>query len=166
MKTKVLMLLAAGMLVACTQQPQPVSPFEVADQAQPVETQACPAEGFYSPLPVDIRLAFPFHLRSDRIFTNKKGKLRRRVTMELLEGQAGAAFESASQSLVAGGYKPKGVAKGDLTARSSQTFTQKGKPSIVLVSNVNVGAKPANPDALGLVSLEWTPPRAKQTAVE
>lgn len=151
---------AACLAAACTQQ-TPDTALQAASEPQASEAQACAKTGFYSPLPADIELAFPFHLRSDRIFT-KKGKLRRRVLIELLEGNAGDAFASASQSLAAAGYQPKGKPKGEPTGRQSQAFTKKGHPSIVLVSNVNVGTKPANPGAVGLMAFDWTPPGAKK----
>jgi hypothetical protein len=163
MKTKFLVLLAVGLAAACSQKSHDVVPHASAPSQS---SEACTHGMTYSPLPGDIEVAFPFHLRSDRIFTNKKDKLRRRVTLELLEGSAGAAFDSASQSLVAAGYKVKGEPKGKATARQSQGFTKKGQPSIVLISNVDVGAKPANPAAIGLVAFEWTPPGAPKVAVE
>lgn len=161
MKSKLLLVLVAGLAAACTQQP-PSASRQAAVPPQPTGAQTCTQAGFYSPLPVDVQLAFPFQLRGDRIFTNKKGKVRRRVTIELLEGSAGDAFASASQSLVAAGYKAKGQPKGEPTTRQSQAFTMKGKPSIALVSNADVGTKPANPDAVGLVSFEWTVPGKKK----
>ncbi|KIQ97625.1 hypothetical protein TI01_0900 [Lysobacter sp. A03] len=106
-------------------------------------------------------MQFPFHLRSDRIFTTKKGNVRRRVTLETLNDNAPEAFVSASQSLVAAGYKVKGKAKGEVEKKYAQTFVRKGQPSITLVSNMDVGSKPANPAATGLVYFEWGLPGAK-----
>lgn len=160
MKARFTFALIAGLAAACTQQAPETAPQMAAPSPQ-AETQACKQAGFYSPLPADVQLSFPFQLRSDRIFTNKKGKVRRRVTIEFLEGSAGDAFVSASQSLEAVGYKAKGKLKGESTTRQSQAFVMKGKPSITLVSNVNVGKKPANPEAVGLVSFEWTVPGKK-----
>ena len=113
-------------------------------------------------MPDGIRLDFPFHFRGDRIFKNKKGKVRRRVTVEVLEGDVKSAFDRASRALVEAGYKPKGSRKGDPATKQSQAFTKKGKSAISLASNVKVGKKPANPNALGLVSFEWTPTAATE----
>lgn len=158
-KIKFLVVLVTGLVMACSQhQPSPNS------QAA-LQEQACAQGGFYSPLPVNIQLASPFHLRSDRIATNKQGKVRRRVTLEMLQGTGGEAFADASRSLLAAGYEVKGQLKGEPTARQSQGFIKKGHPSIVLISNVDVGAKPANPDAKGLLAVEWTPPGVKPTVV-
>jgi hypothetical protein len=163
MKIRLLMLLAVGLAAACSQKPQDAAPQASAPSQS---SEACTQSAAYSPLPGGIEVTFPFHLRSDRFFTNKKDKLRRRVTLELLEGDAGTAFDSASQSLVAAGYKAKGEPKGEPTTRRLQAFTKKGQPSILLASNFGVGDKPANPAAVGLVSFEWTPPGATKVAAK
>lgn len=160
MKTRLTALLAIGLVAGCGQTSAPDAASQAAQPQAPV-AESCTQAGFYSPLPGDVQLQFPFQLRSDRIFTNKKGTVRRRVTLETLSGTAPEAFGSASQSLIAAGYKAKGKLKGAAENKQSQTFVRKGQPSIALVSNVDVGSKPANPDATGLVYFEWTLRAAK-----
>ncbi|MGN7726625.1 hypothetical protein ACTJIL_12535 [Luteimonas sp. 22616] len=163
MKTRLTALLAVCLVAGCGQN---AAPEAVSQDAQPQvqAEQPCTQTSFYSPLPSELQVQFPFHLRSDRIFTNKKGTVRRRVTLETLNGTAQEAFESASQSLVAAGYKAKGKLKGSPDKKQAQSFARKGQPSIALVSSVDVGSKPANPDAIGLVYFEWTPQGAKASA--
>lgn len=160
MKTRLTALFVVCLAAGCGQTSAPEA---VSQETQPqVQTeQPCTQTSFYSPLPGDLQVQFPFHLRSDRIFTNKKGALRRRVTLETLNGTAAEAFEGASQSLVAAGYKAKGKLKGSPEKKQAQSFVRKGQPTIALVSNVDVGSKPANPDATGLVYFEWTVRSAK-----
>jgi len=160
MKTRLTALLAIGLAAGCGQISAPDAASQAAQPQEPV-AEACAQAGFYSPLPGDLQVQFPFHLRSDRIFTNKKGTLRRRVVLETLEGTAPKAFDSASQSLVAAGYKAKGKLKGAPEKKQAQSFVRKGQPTIALVSNVDVGKKPANPQSTGVVYFEWTVPGAE-----
>ena len=158
MKTRILALMLVVLAAGCGQNATP----EVTPQASQSATQKAQiCAHFYSPLPGDLHVEFPFHLRSDRIFTNKKDKLRRRVVLEMLGGASSEAFESASQSLVAAGYKAKGTPKGSAEKKLSQRFTKKGQPAVALVASADVGKKPANPDSTGLVYFEWTPRGAK-----
>lgn len=159
MKTRLTVLLAIGLAAGCGQTSAPEAASQVAQPPAPI-AEPCPQVGFYSPLPGDLRMQFPFQLRSDRIFTNKKGVERRRVTLETLSGTAPEAFDSAGQSLVAAGYRKKGKLKGAPEKKQAQYFVRKGHPTIALVSNVDVGKKPANPQSTGLVYFEWTMPAA------
>lgn len=160
MKTRLTALLAIGLAAGCGQTTAPDAASQAAQLQAPV-AEACAQTGFYSPFPGDLQVQFPFHVRSDRIFTNSKGALRRRVVLETLGGTAPEAFDSASQSLVAGGYRAKGKLKGTPEKRQAQSFVLKGQPTIALVSNVDVGKKPANPQSTGLVSFEWTVPSTR-----
>ena len=162
MNARFVTLIAIGLAAGCGQTAAPDSvPQAVQEQAQASVAESCAQTGFYSPIPGDLQVQFPFHLRSDRIFTNKKGTLRRRVVLETLRGTAPEAFDSASQSLVAAGYKAKGKLKGVPEKKQAQSFVRKGQPAIALVSNVDVGRKPANPQSTGLVYFEWTVPVAE-----
>ncbi len=154
MKTRLTALFVVCLATGCG---QTTAPEAVSQETQPQvqAEQPCTQTSFYSPLPGNLQVQFPFHLRSDRIFTTKRGNVRRRVTLETLNGTAPEAFDSASQSLIGAGYKVKGKAKGEAEKKYAQTFVRKGQPSIALVSNVDVGSKPANPDATGLVYFEW-----------
>ena len=160
MKIRFIAILAIGLAAGCGQTAAPDTASQAVQPQAPV-AESCAKTGFYSPIPGDLQVQFPFHLRSDRIFANKKGTLRRRVTLETLSGTAPEAFVSASQSLVAAGYMAKGKLKGAAENKQSQAFVQKGKPSIVLGSNVDMGKKPANPQSTGVVYFEWTLPGAK-----
>lgn len=157
MKTRLTALFVACLAAGCG---QTTAPEAVSQETQPQvqAEQPCTQASFYSPLPGDLQVQFPFHLRSDRIFTTKKGNVRRRVTLETLSGTAPEAFNSASQSLIAAGYKAKGKLKGAPEKKQAQYFARKGQPTIALVSNVDVGKKPANPQSTGLVYFEWTVP--------
>lgn len=163
MKIRLTALLAIGLAAGCGQTSAPDTASQAAQPQAPV-AESCVQTAFYSPIPGDLQVQFPFHLRSDRIFTNKKGTLRRRVVLETLGGTASEAFDSASQSLVAAGYKAKGKLKGAPEKKQAQYFVRKGQPTIALVSNVDVGKKPANPQSTGLVYFEWTVPGAKTTS--
>lgn len=159
MKIRLTVLLAIALAAGCGQTGTPDAVSQTAEPQAPV-AEPCTQVGFYSPLPGDLQMQFPFQLRSDRIFTNKKGAVRRRVTLETLSGTAPEAFDSASQSLIAAGYKSKGKLKGAPDKKQAQYFVRKGYPTIALVSNVDVGKKPANPQSTGLVYFEWTMPAA------
>ena len=160
MKTRLTALLAIGLAAGCGQTSAPEATSQAVQPQAPV-AESCTPAGFYSPLPGDMQMQFPFQLRSDRIFTNKKGAVRRRVTLETLDGTAPEAFDSASQALTAAGYKAKGKLKGAPEKKQAQYFVRKGQPSIALVSNADVGKNPANPQSTGLVYFEWTVPAVK-----
>jgi len=165
MKSRVLILLVAGLLAACSDN-TPVDQGAASPASGPADTSLvqadCVGEGFYSPLPAGVTVSFPFHFRIDRISPNSKGKMNRRVVLEIVEGDTAAAFESAKQSLLDAGYRLNGEPKGDPAKKQLQKFKKEGSPAITLKSDTNVGKKPSNPAAIGVVYFDWLVPDAAQ----
>ena len=147
-----------AVLAACTgSKPVPVDAkpgSDVVATANPSvkqEDQRC-ANG-YSPLPKGVVLA-PFHVRSDRIYTTKVGAERRRATLELLEGGTAAAADDVSKQMAASGFRSLGVEdKGDGMIRLA--FLKKDAGRINVTASSDVGDKPSNPHAVGLIMFDW-----------
>jgi hypothetical protein len=129
--------------------------------------EATNGDGFaYSPLPRGIQLVQSFHVRSDRIYTTKTGAERRRATLELLEGGTAAAAEDVQKQMAASGFRALPVKdKGDGITRLA--FVKKGMGRTNVSVNPDVGDKPSNPHAVGVIMFDWqlTPMPASQVPV-
>ena len=105
-------------------------------------------------LPGEIRFDVPAHLRSDTIFTTKKGAVRRRLTFELLNATSDEAPAVVAASLGQAGYVG-GSAKTGAGGKVSIRYKKAGAPSVYVVVFPKLASNPANPDAMSMVSLSW-----------
>jgi hypothetical protein len=152
-----LSLSAAMTLAACgAEQPAATSDSDPmpADDSQSA-AMAAASKGFhYSPWPGMVIVETPFHVRSDRIYTTKNGADRRRTTLELLEGEAAKVIGSIGDTLVSGGFSAMNIPdKGDGIQRLA--YRRNGYGRINLSAKSDVGDKPANPRATGLITFDW-----------
>lgn len=132
------------------------------EQAIPADSKTC-AEA-YKPFPSAISLTTAYHVRRDHIYTTKAGDARRGSSLELLEGDALAVVDSLGESLVAQGFHAMNLKdKGDGVTRVAYRKTGYGR--INLSATPSVGEKPSNPDAVGVVAIDWPVPQSrKETA--
>lgn len=108
----------------------------------------------YSPFPHGVVLVQPFHVRSDRIYTTKPGAQRRRATLELLADGPASAADSVRKQMAASGFRALTVKdKGDGITRLA--FVKKGMGRINVNTSSEVGDKPSNPHAVGLIMFDW-----------
>jgi len=153
---KFVVLVLLMFLAACSRE-QPVAPLEAeapAAAAASVDTAPVPQGFVYSPLPEGVSIATPFHVRNDRIYSTRTGAMRRRSNLELLEGDAAAAAVAVGSQLQAGGFRSIEIEdKGDGMTRLA--FIKKAAGRVNLRAGSDVGAKPANPLAQGLLSIDW-----------
>jgi hypothetical protein len=141
-------------LVACSPE-KPAAPAEQDQSANVVPVQTPAVRGFvYTPLPDYVVIDTPFHVRSDRIYATKNGIMRRRSTLELLQGGAVPVATAISEELTAAGFRAVDVKdKGDGITRLG--FLKKGTGRINVSATPEVGEKPSNPKAVGVVSIDW-----------
>jgi hypothetical protein len=156
MTRHLVVLAAAFALSACSGQngaPASTSAAADASQATSVDRQA-PTAVTYSPFPLGVVLAQRFHVRSDRIYTTKSGAQRRRATLELLDGAPDATADSVSKQMASSGFRALTVKdKGDGITRLA--FVKKGAGRTNVSISSQVGDKPSNPRAIGLIMFDW-----------
>lgn len=161
-RTAIAVFLSLAVLGGCSQTPpQGAEPSNKAAATAGATPEAkngdkCPtAAGFhYSPYPAGLHLQQPYQVRVDRIYTTKDGVERRHSTLELLEGDAGSAKDALVSQLETKGFHVMDAPqKGDGIVRTGLVRPRAGR--INLSSSDRVGDKPANPHAVGLVSLDW-----------
>lgn len=156
--TRHLVVLAAALaLSACSgQNASPQASADATATATPtksVDGQALTAFA-YSPFPEGVVLVQPFHVRSDRIYRTKAGAERRRSALELLDGGAPSAAQDVARQMASSGFRKLDVKdKGDGVTRMS--FVKKGRGRINVASSSDVGSKPSNPKAVGVITIDW-----------
>lgn len=139
------------LLMACAAEKAPV----VVSGAQMVSnTEFVGDVGGYLPLPAQMALEGKYHLRSDRIFVNKKGATRRRVIFEMMDADMDASVRRVERMMLAGEYVGTAHVKGKKDTLTIP-FRKANNPTIRVKFNPSVGKKPANPDAKHLVAIEW-----------
>lgn len=166
MTRSILALFLAGSLVACdAQAPAATSPAPVAQAPAAATAKACPpASAFsYTPLPADIGLAVPVHLRQDRINAAPDGSLRRVVVFEYLEGDQRSTMDSLATSLASAGYAA-GAERTRSDGRIEAKF-RKGKQQIVVSVASVVGNKPSHPSARGTFGINMPYAQPERQAV-
>lgn len=161
------LLIAVGLLaIAGCNNPRPavlpVAGTTAATEAAPETAAACPEETGYKLFPEAMKLAIPYHLRGDRIYVHKNGQQRRRVTVEFLEGDVGTALAAFEQSMVTAGFKA-GPRNDGADGKITMPFSKKGFGTAHVSAMPTVGPKPSNPDAKGVISIDYpmgaAPPR-------
>lgn len=147
---KILVLSLVAALAACGGKEQ----VAVSAAEAPVADAGAAAVEGYRPLPGGVELGLEAHLRSDRIYENKKGATRRKVTYEVLKGSQQDAVASVEQALTAAGYaaQPRNDGK---NGAFTIAYKKKKTPTLNVQFNPSVGDKPANPAAQHLVAVDW-----------
>ena len=114
----------------------------------------CTAAGGYKPLPGGLELGLDGHMRSDRIFKDKKGATRRRVTYEMLKGSRQDAIDTVEAVMENNGYAAESrrdSENGDIAL----PYKKSKSPRLWVKFKEDVGKNPANPEAKYLVLVEW-----------
>lgn len=169
MKSAFYSVLCLLMLASC----KPEEPAATVATATPAAgetaatTTACPpAVVGYRFLPEGLDVPVAYHLRADRFYTAADGRLRRRVALEFLEGDADSVRASVEESMVRAGYK----SRPSKTLKNNDIHTpyvKKGVPNIAVMINVEAGESPHHPDAKGMLIYDYplavaTPPPASE----
>lgn len=153
-------------LAACSSEaPQSVATDapETPAAASPVLPASAATPAAYTPFPDGVRVVSPFHVRSDRIYTTKGGDERRRATLETLESDAVATANDIASQLTGAGFRALDAKdRGDGVVRLG--FLKKGVGRINVLASADVGEKPSNPRALGVVAIDW--PTAKRPGAD
>lgn len=89
------------------------------------------------------------------MYTKDNGEIRRGITMEVFDADAGAAMEQVAKGFAAGGYKPARDAKSDNKGRIVRSFAKKGQPSLFVQVSPASARKPENADARSSVWISW-----------
>lgn len=145
--SRMLISVLAMALAACAVQDGPVDASGLPGAAS--------SEAGYNPLPAGLRLPPDYHLREDRFHvTKRKGHLRRRVALEVLDRDQGQAIEDIERLMHVGGYRVSGDPEASRKGTKLK-FRRKGHPTITVEFRSDVGKKPANPRARHLVVMEW-----------
>ncbi len=119
--------------------------------------QACPPTFTgYRFLPGTLEVPVSYHMRSDRIDTDKNGQPLRRVDLEFLEGDANTTLDAVEQELLAAGYKvsPHKVQPNE---RIIARYTKKGESTVTVTVDPQAGEKPQNPGAKGVLTYKYSP---------
>ena len=96
----------------------------------------------------------PYQVRSDRVYTTKAGLTRRRSTLELLESDVATVVADVSTQLVSEGFRKVAV-KDSIDGLTRLAFAKKDYGRINITGSKDVGDKPSNPKAVGLLSFDW-----------
>jgi hypothetical protein len=158
MKSKLLLAAIVLSLAACTQPASdiaatPDAPAAVADAPAKGDKPVCPEGTGYQVLPKGVKLTIDYHLRSDRIYTHKSGKSRRKVVLEVLSGDATGALAELETSMAKAGFTASPRKTGD-NGRTTISYTKKGVGVVTVSSSNDVGDKPSNPGAKGTLMID------------
>lgn len=121
----------------------------------PVTTNACPPSVIgYRFLPEGLDVPVAYHLRADRFYTAKDDRLRRRVALEFLEGDADSVRVSVEEAMVKAGYesRPSKILKNN---DIHTLYIKKGVPNIAVMVNPEAGETPHHPDAKGMLIYDY-----------
>jgi hypothetical protein len=104
-------------------------------------------------------LVIAHQTRSNRTYVSQLGANRQQVAFEYLEGTPATAIKSMEQSLMAAGFV--GTARPDSpTGVVSMTFKKEGYGQVNVWANPDIGPKPRNPDAKGVLGIDFPAPGA------
>jgi hypothetical protein len=146
-------------LIGCNKS-QPVNdtntnatPETVASAEAPL-AQPCAEQTGYQVLPAGVSLGLPYHLRADRLYTNKHDQARRRVVLELLEGNVDSTLKMVEESMIAAGFvaRPR---RDQPNGNIIIPYAKSGYGSITVVVNPLPGDNPSNPATLGTVTFDY-----------
>lgn len=146
-------------LVGCNKS-QPVNdtntnaaPEEVASMEAP-SAQPCAEQTGYQFLPAGVSLGLPFHLRADRLYTNKHDQARRRVVLEFLEGNVDSTLKTVEESMIAAGFTAR-PRRDQPNGNIIIPYAKRDYGSITVVVNPLAGDNPSNSAALGTVTFDY-----------
>lgn len=157
MKSVFYSVLCLLMLASCKQEEPATTVATVTPAASETAatTNACPPAAFgYQFLPEGLDVPVVYHLRADRFYTAKDGRLRRRVALEFLEGDADSVRASVEEAMVKAGYK----SRPSKTLKNNDIHTpyvKKGVPNIAVMINAEAGESPHHPDAKGVLVYDY-----------
>jgi hypothetical protein len=153
MKNAIFLVGIAALVASCSQpSSQPVAPNGTSVAECPPASNATATS--YSPLPPEFAFATPFHVRADRIYTSPTGVPRRISTLEILAGNADTVAAEAGRAFVAMGFREvQTPSKGDGLTRLAFVKPKYGR--INIYAQADVGDKPFNPAAVGLIKFDW-----------
>jgi hypothetical protein len=153
MKSKLVLLFSAVLLVSACSGPEAAPPATSATSTPNVVVAVAPTP-FYSPRPDDtVHFDFPFQLASDRYYATDKGETRRRLVLEFLGGNATEVWGKIELAMGEAGYKLQNQGE---AGTGKGTFSKKGKRSIFVDTTGKRPADPAHPDAVGTVWISWS----------
>ncbi len=143
--------LAASILIAAL---SACTPQDRSGTAQ-ADVSGIPCGSGYNPLPAGLCLPAASHLREDRFYVaKKKGHLRRKVVLEILDRESGQSIEDIERLMHVAGYRVSGEPKSSRKATKLK-FKRRKSPSITVEFRPDPGKKPANPRARHLVVFTW-----------
>lgn len=172
-----LTVLAGFFLAACTQSAKnddSTTPGAKVDTHAQVAQEKCPEPVVgYNPFPEKVAISFGYHLRGDRIYQHGNGTLRRKVVIEHLDSDQGKITSAVRKSFVDAGFSERRQAGKigdgnsgieDSAANSEQTlvFTRNGLGTVYVHLKTGAGERPSNPNAQGMVSIDYPYPTRPQ----
>ena len=135
--------------------PEQASETQASNPVEKATSAPCPpTPAGYNPFPAGVSPSFTYHLRTDRIYVHANGKSRRRLVLETLDSDAISALASLKQTLSASGFKQR-EDKTSPDGRITSPWSKKGSGTILLISVNDVGSKPSNPSAKGVVIIDY-----------
>lgn len=163
MKSVLFAAVSIACLVSCKPEeradtaPVPDAPTAAAApiDAVPAAAEPCPpAVAGYRFLPEGLDVPVAYHLRADRIYRTKTGRLRRRTALEFLEGDADSVLASVEKEMVEARYK----ARPGTTQPNNNIhvpYIRKGGPNVNVMVNPEAGDNPHHPDAKGMLYYDY-----------
>lgn len=149
-----LLLLAAFLLAACSQDREAAPAATSASTGAPAAaTEPCP-EPEYRPLPEGISLGQPYLVRGDRVYVTRAGAERRRASLELLEGDPVAAAESIVAQYEAQGFNRLEVPERD-DGIVRYAVRKGGVGRVNISASSDRGRNPSHPRSVGVVAVDW-----------
>lgn len=154
-------LIAATLIVfaGCSQSAPPATveapgTITAASTADARAAQPCSEPTGYQPLPAKLALEVRYHLRADRIYTNKNDQGRRRVVLEFLDGDIDSTLASVEDAMTAAGFvaRPR---KDQPNGNIVIPYVRKDYGNITVVANPSAGDNPSNPAAKGTVAFDF-----------
>ncbi len=146
-------IVMAASLAACGDQAPQTGSAPATVEAPTPPAPAPVATAGEQALPDGLAMPVGFELRNVMERQTDKGERRNRSVYEFAEGDNAAAFEAVKQVLTGAGFKDGEVKLTD--SGISATFRKAGYGRIQVSVSSNLGKKPKNPAAKGVVSVDW-----------
>lgn len=145
--------IAALLLVACSPEPAPQDSATIQDEAG-VAGQAAGQAVTSLEFPGNLVLTTPFHVRSDKNVESKRGAVRRRVALELLQVPPDEAEAVVSADLERAGYA-RSRRKDERDGSHTVTFRKAKAKTISVRFYPRLAKRPAHADAKSMVAMSW-----------
>jgi hypothetical protein len=157
---RILVMAAVLSALAGCNKSQPVSnantngtPETVASVEAPL-AQPCAEQTGYQLLPAGVSLGLPYHLRADRLYTNKHDQARRRIVLEFLEGNVDSTLKTVEESMITAGFTAR-PRRDQPNGNIIIPYAKRDYGSITVVVNPLPGDNPSNSAALGTVTFDY-----------